>query len=126
MKIRTVMATSCFWWCSAAAITLENYNSITVGMSYDEVIQLIGPPEKCDDVMGVRNCLWGNENGAINVSFVADKVLLFSSSNLKRRRRRGRVPRFRSHAPAGRARALGARWLRRKGCCFTSLPLLSR
>jgi hypothetical protein len=33
--------------------------------------------------MGVRNCLWGNENGTISVSFVADQALLFSSSNLK-------------------------------------------
>jgi len=33
-------------------ITLENYSKITVGMSYDEVTRLIGPPDECDDVMG--------------------------------------------------------------------------
>jgi len=84
MKIRTLLAISMILvLLGCSKVTLENYNSITVGMSYDEVIQLVGPPEKCDDVMGVRNCLWGNENGAINVSFVADQVLLYSSSNLK-------------------------------------------
>jgi hypothetical protein len=84
MKIRTLLVmglTLVLLGCSK--VTLENYNSITVGMSYEEIIQLIGPPEKCDDVMGMRNCQWGNENGAINVSFVAGKALLFSSSNLR-------------------------------------------
>jgi hypothetical protein len=52
-------------------------------MSYDEVTQLIGAPEKCDDVMGLRNCQWGDEKHSINVSFVGGKVLLFASSNLQ-------------------------------------------
>jgi len=63
-------------------ITLENYNKISVGMSYDEVTQLIGPPDECDDVMGARNCRWGDEKRSINVSLVGSKVLLFASSNL--------------------------------------------
>jgi hypothetical protein len=33
--------------------------------------------------MGVRNCKWGDETRSVNVSFVAGKVLLFSSSNLR-------------------------------------------
>jgi hypothetical protein len=84
MKIRTVLTTGLMlvlFGCSK--ITLENYDKISVGMPYDEVTHLIGPPEKCDDVMGVRNCLWGDESHSINVSFVAGQVLLFSSSNLQ-------------------------------------------
>lgn len=64
-------------------VTLDNYNKINVGMSYDEVTQLIGAPEKCADVMGLRNCQWGDEKRFINVSFVGGKVLLFASSNLQ-------------------------------------------
>lgn len=64
-------------------LTLENYNKISTGMAYDEVITLLGAPEKCDDVMGVRNCLWGNNQRSVNVSFVGGKVLLYSSSNLQ-------------------------------------------
>ena len=64
-------------------LTLENYSKITLGMGYDEVTQLIGPPDRCDDVMGVRNCRWGDEKRSVNVSFVAGKVLLFASSNLE-------------------------------------------
>ncbi|MBI3432408.1 MAG: hypothetical protein HY018_09390 [Hydrogenophilales bacterium] len=64
-------------------LTLENYSKITVGMPYDEVTHLIGPPDRCDDVMGVRSCQWGDEKRSIHVNFVAGQVLLFSSSNLK-------------------------------------------
>ena len=68
---------------ACSKLTLENYNKIQVGMSYDEVVKLIGKPEKCDDVMGLRNCTWGNEQRSINVSFAGEKVLFFSSNSLK-------------------------------------------
>ena len=64
-------------------LTQENYNKITVGMSYDQVTALIGKPDTCDDVMGVRNCVWGDEKRSVQVGFVADKVVLFSANNLK-------------------------------------------
>ena len=64
-------------------LTLENYNKINVGMGYDEVTQLIGEPEQCDDVMGIRHCTWGDETRSAQVNFVAGQVLIFSSSNLK-------------------------------------------
>lgn len=64
-------------------LTLENYSRIEPGMAYEEVVRLIGNPEQCDDVMGVRNCRWGDETRSVNVSFVGGKVLLFASSNLK-------------------------------------------
>lgn len=63
-------------------LSLENYNKVAVGMGYDEVVTLLGAPEKCDDVMGVRNCQWGDEKRSVNVSFVGGKVLLYASSNL--------------------------------------------
>ena len=84
MRIRTVCAMGLLLvMLGCSKVTLENYNKISVGMSYDEVTQLIGPPDECDDVMGVRNCRWGDEKRSINVSFVGSKVLLFASSNLQ-------------------------------------------
>lgn len=64
-------------------LTLENYDRITMGMPYDEVVRLIGAPDRCDDVMGVRNCAWRDGKRSIDVNFLAGQVLLFSSSNLK-------------------------------------------
>lgn len=84
MKIRSVVAMGLLLtMLGCSKLTLENYSKIAVGMPYDDVARLIGPPDECDDVMGVRNCRWGDETRSVNVSFVADKVLLFSSSNLK-------------------------------------------
>ena len=61
MKIRTLCAMGLLLvMLGCSKITLENYNKISMGMSYDEVTQLIGSPDTCDDVMGVRNCLWGD------------------------------------------------------------------
>jgi hypothetical protein len=84
MNIRTVVATGLLLaLLGCSQLTLENYSKINVGMPYDEVTQLLGKPDQCDDVMGVRNCKWGDDKRYVNVSFVAGKVLLFSSSNLK-------------------------------------------
>lgn len=64
-------------------LTMENYNKITVGMHYDDVVKLIGTPDKCDDVMTFRSCTWGNASRSIDVKFAGDQVVLFSSNNLK-------------------------------------------
>lgn len=64
-------------------LTLENYQQIRIGMSYDEVVALIGKPARCDDLMGLRSCTWGDASGGAQVSFAGGKVILFSSTNLK-------------------------------------------
>lgn len=84
MKIRTVLAMGLILVVlGCSRVTLENYNKLSVGMRYEAVIQLLGSPERCDDMMGVRACQWGDEQRAIHVNFVGGKVLLFSSSNLQ-------------------------------------------
>jgi hypothetical protein len=84
MKTKTILLTGLLLvLLGCSKLTLENYSKIEVGMSYDEVTRLIGAPDKCDDVMGLRSCTWGDEKRSVSVSFAAGKVLLFSSSNLK-------------------------------------------
>jgi hypothetical protein len=83
VKIRTALAIillPTLFGCSK--LTLENYGKIGVGMQYDAVIQLIGKPDRCDDVMTIRKCVWRHGKRSISVSFAANQVLLFSSSNL--------------------------------------------
>jgi len=63
-------------------LTMENYDKLQIGMAYNEVVNTIGSPDKCSDVMGVRNCQWGNEKKSINVTFAADKVLFFTGNGL--------------------------------------------
>lgn len=84
MKAKSLVgAASLLLVLGCSPLTQENYNKITVGMSYDQVTALIGKPDSCDDVMGVRNCVWGDEKRSVQVGFVADKMLLFSANNLK-------------------------------------------
>lgn len=84
MKIRTVLAMGLMLvLLGCGQLTLENYNKITMGMTYDEVTQLIGKPDNCNDLMGVRSCQWGNEKRSVNVNFVSGKVMIFASSNLQ-------------------------------------------
>ena len=45
--------------------------------------ELLGDPARCDEVMGVRACTWGDDQAGINVNFIAGQVLLFSAKNLK-------------------------------------------
>jgi hypothetical protein len=63
-------------------LTQENYNKITVGMSYDDVVQRIGSPTRYDDVMGLRHCSRGNDTPLANITFAGENVMLFASSNL--------------------------------------------
>jgi hypothetical protein len=64
-------------------LTVENYDRIKVGMAYEEVKALIGAPNQCSDVLTVKSCTWGDEKRHVQVSFVADKVVLFTSENLR-------------------------------------------
>ena len=57
-------------------INQENYDKIKIGMDYQEVIEIIGNPERCDAVLGAKNCIWGNEKKNITIKFVANKVAL--------------------------------------------------
>ena len=83
MKARTILFTSLLLvLLGCSKLTLDNYNQITVGMHYDDVTRLIGSPAKCDDVMGLRHCTWGDENRSVSVTFAGEKVMLFSSRNI--------------------------------------------
>lgn len=84
MKYRTALAAALLLLLlGCGKLTLENYRQITVGMHYDEVVRLIGAPDNCDDVMGIRSCTWSEGQRSVKVSFASDQVLLYSSSNLK-------------------------------------------
>lgn len=66
-----------------SALNIENYNKLQTGQSYDEVKRIIGEPARCDEALGIRSCVWGDDQHGININFVAGKVLLLSARNLK-------------------------------------------
>ena len=60
----------------------ENYDKIKVGMDYQQVVSIIGDPDKCDARMGSKNCVWGNENKNITINFIGGNVFVLSMNGL--------------------------------------------
>ena len=63
-------------------VNRENFDKLKVGMDYQEVVSIIGEPDKCDSLLGIKNCVWGDEDKNITVKFVADKVAVPSMKGL--------------------------------------------
>ena len=64
-------------------LTMENYSKIKAGIAYSEVVKILGTPDNCSEALFVRNCVWGTEQKNITVSFMGDKVVLFTCKNIK-------------------------------------------
>jgi hypothetical protein len=71
-----LLATGC------SKLTKENYEKISMGMNYDEVISILGDADECSGAVGVENCTWGGGEKYIKINFVGKKVVLFSSKGL--------------------------------------------
>ena len=63
-------------------LTQVNYDKIEMGMTYQEVVDIIGAPDEMQDVMGAKNCVWGKESKVINIKFIGDKVVYHSAKGL--------------------------------------------
>jgi hypothetical protein len=67
---------------ACSKLTPENYGKIKMSMPYDDVVDILGSPDKCDGAMGIKDCLWGGEKKHINVKFLNDKVIFFVGKGL--------------------------------------------
>lgn len=67
---------------ACSKVTNENYAQIETGMSYDEVVAILGPPDEVDEVLGTKSAAWGQEPKMISVKFIADKVVFRSAKGL--------------------------------------------
>jgi hypothetical protein len=68
---------------ACSRLSLENYDRVSMGMSYAEVTDILGKPDTCSDAMLVRTCRWGTDARHASVNFVADKVVLHSAEGLQ-------------------------------------------
>lgn len=64
-------------------LTADNYRKLQIGMSSEEVEQIIGSPTSCDDVMKVKICKWGKGGSSITIGFVTEKVIWMNAVNLR-------------------------------------------
>lgn len=77
-----ISLTSLLMACSSS-LTVEKYDQLKTGMSYEEVKKILGAPTKCSDILGVKHCTWGDEKRHIDVNFLGDQVLIFSAENIR-------------------------------------------
>ncbi len=67
---------------SRSSVNKENYHRLKMGMSYEEVITILGTRNTCDNAVGDRSCFWGDEKKNIGVQFVRGKVVFLTSTGL--------------------------------------------
>lgn len=63
-------------------VNKTNYDRLSLGMNYRETINHLGEPNSCSKTLGTKNCIWGDENKHIKVSYVADTAVVFSSAGI--------------------------------------------
>jgi hypothetical protein len=84
MNARTICLVSLVLLLVACSkLTPENYDRLKGGMSYQEVKDILGEPNQCSEVLGLKTCSWGDDKRHIKVNFVGNQVLLFSAEGLR-------------------------------------------
>jgi hypothetical protein len=89
MTFRNVLRGAVFAVCGAlltacgSPLSMDNYNKLKVGQSYEDVKKIIGEPVRCDEMIGIRTCVWGDEQKGISIGFAVGQVMLLSAKNIK-------------------------------------------
>ena len=67
---------------ACSKVNNDNYRKIQMGMRYPQIIQLLGEPARCDSLLNAKSCTWGAKDKTIDIQFVGDQVVFFSSRGL--------------------------------------------
>lgn len=64
-------------------VNKENYDKIKIGMSYEEIVGVLGKPDTCEDpVLKTKSCTWGSSEKQIRIKFVVDTVAWRASKGI--------------------------------------------
>ena len=80
ITVAALLISAVLFGCSK--VNRENYDKIKAGMDYQQVISIIGEPDKCSAALGVKSCVWGNETKNISITFMGNKVFVPSMKGL--------------------------------------------
>jgi hypothetical protein len=87
MMIKLVVLAICMFsiltLAGCSRVNKENYDKIKIGMSYQEVVGVLGKPDTCEDpVLKTKSCMWGSSEKQIKIKFVVDTVAWRSSKGI--------------------------------------------
>jgi len=81
---KVVLALSVLVFAAACSkLTQDNYNKVKAGMSYEEVSDILGKADRCEEAIGTKNCRWGDEKKNIKITFVADRATIFANEGIQ-------------------------------------------
>ncbi len=64
-------------------VSKENYDKIKIGMSYEDIVEVLGKPDTCEEpVLKTKSCMWGSTDKQIKIKFVVDTVAWRSSKGI--------------------------------------------
>ncbi|MBR9982137.1 MAG: DUF3862 domain-containing protein [Desulfatitalea sp.] len=82
MKLWPLMVLCVLVAMACSKVNSENYAQLRVGMTYEEVVSILGKTDDCDAVLGARSCVWKSGKKQIKVQMVGNKVILFSAQGI--------------------------------------------
>ena len=60
-----------------------NYDKIEIGMSYEEVVGVLGKADTCEEpVLKTKSCMWGSPDKQIKIKFAGDTVVWRSNKGI--------------------------------------------
>ena len=75
LAIAVIFLFSVLVFAGCSNVTIENYEKIKTGMSYDDVVGVLGKPDSCEDpVLKTKSCMWGSSDKQIKIKFIGDTV----------------------------------------------------
>ena len=63
-------------------VTLENYEKLKFGMTYEVVADILGQPQDTQPLMGVKQCTWVDGERHIHAKFIFGRAVYYSSKGL--------------------------------------------
>lgn len=79
----TVLVTGCAP--QPGTVTLENYEKLKFGMSFDAVVEILGKPQQVHPFMGIQQCTWANGERHIHAKFMFQRAVYYSSKGLQQK-----------------------------------------
>ncbi|OED43163.1 hypothetical protein ACH42_10760 [Endozoicomonas sp. (ex Bugula neritina AB1)] len=71
-----------FLMIGCSKVNQHNYDQLKVGLSIASVEGVLGKPSHCEEQNGTQSCSWEDDNHFIRCSFIANKLVLYSSEGL--------------------------------------------